>query len=279
MAERAQTVRHRPALLRALGPRDPPDEIEVEGRTHVLRRVMKHDSWAATAIYGDRSGRNIVAKFNRIEPVFIPPMRWVGRVLARRERAFLRRLAHLAQVPDELGPVTVGGKPLRHALARTYIEGSPFTDASKVDAAFFEQLRGLLDAIHAAGVAYVDLHKRENVLIDLNGRPHLVDFQVSFAARGIMARTLLRHLQEMDGYHLRKHHARTLPATLSPEMLESYLTPPAFIQAHRRVAAPLRTLRRRLLTWMKVRDRTGKAESELEPEDAFRREPEPPGAA
>lgn len=268
-------VRKRPALLRALGRREPPDAVVVCERPHRLERVLKHDLWAATAIYRDAEGGRIIAKFGRVQPAFGVPLGWVGRAMAAREVRFLRRLDHLDAVPKDLGPVTADGRRLRNAIARAYVPGEPFTDDSRVGAAFFVDLRGLLDALHATGMAYVDLHKRENIVIDPAGRPHLVDFQVSFAAgagwRGALARPILRRLQEMDDYHWRKHYARCLPETLSDAERARYLTPPGFVRSHRRIAAPLRQLRRRLLVWLKVRDHTGEARSELEPEDAFRR--------
>jgi hypothetical protein len=79
------------------------------------------------------------------------------------------------------------------------------------------QLRYVLDAIHACDMAYVDLHKRENIIVGRDGGPHLVDFQVSFGAwphwpgNGRLVHLVVRQLQEMDDCHYRKHYARCLP--------------------------------------------------------------------
>jgi hypothetical protein len=259
-------------VLRALGNAEPPDRVEVGGAGYRIESVLKHDSWAATALYAGPRGERIICKFNRVQPAFGLPMAWLGRILARREAGFLRRLAHLELVPDDLGPVTVDGRPLTGALARRYVDGEAFRDSAQVDAAFFAELRRLLDAIHSSGVAYVDLHKRENIIVGRDGRPHLVDFQVSLGAwhRRPGNGRLVRTLQEMDDYHYRKHYARCLPDTLTPEELRRYLAPPRFVRAHRTLAVPLRSLRRWLLVLLKVRDRSGQAGSELEPEDALR---------
>jgi hypothetical protein len=265
-------VRRRPAVLRALGDAEPPGSVRVGGSDHRIETVLKHDSWAATALYAGPRGERIICKFNRVQPAFGMPMAWLGRMLARREAGFLRRLAHLELIPDELGPVTVEGHRLASAVARRHVAGEAFRDGTPVQVAFFVELRRLLDAIHASGMAYVDLHKRENIIVDRDGRPHLVDFQVSLGAghRWPGNRWLVRKLQEMDDYHYRKHYARCLPETLTPEELRRHLEPPGFIRAHRSVAVPLRRLRRRLLVLLKVRDRSGQARSELEPEDALR---------
>jgi len=270
------SVRSRPALFRALGHAEPPPEIEVGNRVFRLVEVFKHDSWAATALYGDASGKHITCKFNRQQSVLGLPMRWLGRILARREAAFLRRLAPLPQVPNEAGPVLVAGRQLPHAVARDFVAGQPFRKRSQVTPAFFTSLERLMADVHAAGMAYVDLHKRENIIVDEAGKPHLIDFQVSFGltdrwpGNGRLARAILRNLQEMDTYHLRKHVTRCFPDLMTAKEKAHGLHRPGLIGAHRRVAVPLRNLRRRFLTAIGVRDATGAAGSEHEPEAAFR---------
>ena len=203
-------------------------------------------------------------------------MAWLGRALAAREAGFLRRLAHIELIPNDLGSVTADGRELRHAVARTYVDGEPFQVPAQVNSTFFAELRQLLDAIHACDMAYVDLHKRENIIVDRDGRPHLVDFQASLGAwpgwpgNGRLVHIMIRKLQEMDDFCYRKHYARCLPETLTEEELQRYLEPPGFVRVHRKIAVPLRGLRRWLLVLLKVRDRSGDARSELEPEDAFR---------
>lgn len=266
------SVRKRPKWLRALGDSDPPALVSVGGREYGLDLAVKHDSWAATAIYADAAGQRITCKFNRQSAFFIVPLAWVGRWLARREAGYLRRFASIDLIPDDRGPVSVDGRVLNYAVGRVFIEGEAFRAGSVVDAAFFEDLRRTLDAVHALGVAYVDLHKRENIIIGNDGRPYLIDFQVSFGSPerdGPVRRWFVRQLQEMDDYHYRKHYARCLPHLLTAEQLAIYTRPPALVRAHRKVGVPLRSLRRWLLSRLKVRDRSGIATSELEPEAAF----------
>ena len=164
-------VSKRPALFRALGKSEPPPRVTVLGGDYALLTILKHDSWAATAIYGCAGGARIICKFNRLQPAFIIPLGWLGKILARREAGFMRRLAHLDRVPRDKGAVSAGGRILPNAIARSYIEGEPFHGASIVDAAFFADLRRTLDALHASGMAYVDLHKRENIIIDFAAIP------------------------------------------------------------------------------------------------------------
>jgi len=269
-------VRKRPAWLRALGDNDPPAEITVEGRVYRRANILKHDSWAATALYSDDAGERIICKFNRVQSVAGVPLAWIGRALARREAGFLRRLADIELVPKGLDGVVVAGQRLPNAVARRYIEGEPFRTKEQVSPQFFEELRDLLAKVHATGMAYVDLHKRENIIVDRGGHPHLIDFQVcvglsqSWPGNSRLARYFVRKMQEIDTYHFKKHVVRTLPQMLSAEERADYEKLPPLIRAHRKIAVPLRTLRRRLLVSLRVRDAEGRATSEFEPEDAYR---------
>lgn len=270
-------VRPRPPLFRALGAQNPPAIVEVGGVTYSLVTVFKHDSWAATALY-EADGRRVTCKFNRTQSVYGLPMRWLGRALARREADFLDRLADVAQVPDGLGPVRVDGRIAENAIARAFVEGEPWRDREGLAPDFMHQISQLLAELHRRGIAYVDLHKRENVVVDRHGRPHLIDFQVSLAVGDRFPRSsrafgwLVALMQETDVYHLRKHHVRLFPEEFTPEELETYAQPPRIIGAHRRIARPLRHLRRRFLTVLGIRDGSGMAESEHEPEAAFRKD-------
>lgn len=274
MGSKGEGVRPRPPLFRALGRAEPPATIVVGGRRYALESTYKHDSWAATALY-ESDGTRVIAKFNRVQPIGPIPMRWLGRTLARREAAFLDRLADVALVPANLGRVSADGMRLDNAVARAFVEGEPWRDRGQIEEGFFEDLRAIVAALHARDMAYVDLHKRENVIVGPGQRPWLIDFQVSFGVSkgaGRIARAILRRLQEMDDYHVRKHYARLFPEKLTSQEREAYLTPPGSIALHRRIAKPIRRWRRALLVRLGIRDRTGMAASEHEPEIAFRAE-------
>lgn len=269
------SVRPRPALLRALGPCDPPHLIHIAGVRYERVGIFKHDSWAATAHYRGPQG-DVVCKFNRVQGILGVPMAWLGRLLARREAAALRRLAGVPGIPAESGPVIVDGAPLANAVAHEYVPGQPLSARDKPAPAFFADLAKLLRAVHQCGMAYVDLHKRENILVGTDGRPWLIDFQVCFHARPAflrrhaVVRALLHGLQQGDRYHFAKHVHKHQPelAGQLPECAER----PAWINAHRVIAQPLRRLRRQLLTLLGVRAGKGRATSEAFAEDAVRRD-------
>lgn len=287
MAKRVATsvVRPRPPFLRALGRREPPEQVLVDGQPYGLERVFKHDSWAATALYSPQLPGllPVVCKFNRQASVFGLPLAWVGPILARREAAFLARLAPSGGVPMPRGPLRdTQGRFLRHAVAHDFVEGEPLSRRSVLNDGFFPALQRLLAAMHAQGVAYVDLHKMENVLLGLDGQPWLIDFQVSFA---LPARQPWRSvlgpcfglLRSGDTYHLMKHWIRLKPEQcgLGPEDLDRFR--PRWIRWHRRIGVPLRSLRRNLLVRLGVRAPGGHVQSERFVEEGIRQRNIDPG--
>ena len=268
-----RAARPRPPLFRALGADDPPAEVTVGDRTYSRSEIYKHDSWAATAVYADDSGERIVCKFNRVKSVCGIPMAWLGRRLAAREAAALTRLSDLPLFPRALGPVFAGGRRQWNAVARSYIAGHPLGASERVGSRFFAELRASLLAMHARGIAYVDLHKRENVIVGDDGRPYLVDFQICFDAASPRARNLpgarwaFERFCDADLYHLGKHVLRSDPhaSVASPPI-------PGWLRLHRTVAVPFRQLRRRLLVAAGIRKGRGRAVTEVFAEDAVRRE-------
>lgn len=270
-ADRA--ARPRPPLFRALGADDPPAEVTVAGRAFTREDIYKHDSWAATAVYADASGERIVCKFNRVQSVCGVPMRWLGNRLAAREERALTRLADLPLFPRAMGPVYANGKLVRNAVARSFIAGHPLASDERVGPNFFTELKASLVAMHERGIAYVDLHKRENVIVGDDGHPYLVDFQICFdvthpRVKWIYgARWTFEQLCLADLYHLGKHVRRSDPLApvTTPEI-------PAWIRVHRLIAVPWRQLRRRFLVARGIRVGRGAASSEVFAEDAIRRE-------
>ena len=273
-AEISKSVR-RPSVLRALGPCDPPSCVEIAGTSFERTEIVKHDSWAATAFY-EADGRRIVCKFHRWQPILGIPMSWLGRFLASHERGVYRRLHGIENIPAELGDVTVVGKRQPNAVAHEFIPGHTLGDNERADAAFFDQIETLLRRIHERGVAYVDTHKCENILVGDDGKPYLFDFQISFAlpqtwlVRLTPLPWLLRMLQGTDEYCLFKHRVvRCRDLVINWREMDRLR--PWWIRAHRALAEPLRNARRRFLVLIGVRKGTGRAESEAAPEVAFRR--------
>ena len=268
----AKSVKIRPALFRALGKSEAPETVEVGGTTYQRKHLFKHDSWAATAHYGAADGREIVCKFNRRQSILGFPMGWLGRLLASHEAHLLKMLADLPNVPPESGAVIVDGKIQKNAVAHAFIPGQPLRKEDKPGPEFFKQLEATLNEMHRRGIAYVDLHKRENILVGDDGKPYMIDFQIGQALPkwGPLG-FVLGILQQSDAYHLRKHILHFQPDYFGNVSEEEALKRPLWIRMHRMVAVPFRTLRRRLLVLFGVRTGHGAAETEVFPEEGIRK--------
>ena len=266
-----RVARPRPPLFRALGAADAPAEVVVDGNRYRQIELFKHDSWAATALYAGPAGR-IVCKFNRVQSVCGLPMKWLGRRLAEREHRAYRAWPGCRKSRRRSARFTLmaGGSATRWRGPSS--RGIRWGRTSTSIGIFSPLSRPLLCAMHRRGIAYVDLHKRENIIVGDDGRPYLVDFQISFDAThprlNWVPRFLFDQLCIGDLYHLEKHvrHARDSAAKYEPPEI------PAWLRLHRLVAVPFRQLRRRLLVARGIRTGRGAVASEVFAEDAVRRE-------
>jgi len=239
----AQTI---PPSLTALGRRVLPERIDVNGRTYDRRTVFKNDFFAVTALYEGEAGK-VILKVHRQASFLLVPLRWVGRLLAARESACLERLRGVEGIPSLLGRWGPTG------IVREFIEGHPLHRGERVADDFHARLRALVEAMHARGLAYVDLEKAENVLVGDDGLPYLFDFQIawnwpaSWGGELWPVRRLRAWFQRGDLYHLGKLHRRTRPDQLSGEALAATYRRPRFVRVYRFLTWPFLWLRRRAL--------------------------------
>lgn len=244
--------KRQPAWLRALGRSDLPEQVEFGGFVYRRVQVFKHDFFAATGMYQGDGGK-IVLKMGRQAWLLALPMAWIGRFLAHREVRLLSKAAGIEGVPRLVGRWS------RTGFAHDYVEGRPLQKEDRPGDDFFPSLERLLDELHARDLAYVDLEKRENILLGEDGRPHLIDFQISydlsrFGRRFWPARAMLRMLQRSDRYHLLKHWRRLRPDQLTEAQWREAKRPPFWISWHRRIFRPMTVLRRHVLVWLGGRE-------------------------
>ncbi|MCA9269232.1 MAG: hypothetical protein KDA41_12210, partial [Planctomycetales bacterium] len=252
---------------------DPPQSILVDGKTYQRAEIYKHDSWAATSLYA-AGDEKLIVKFQR-QRVFlnIGLPGWFGPMVARRESWFLRALSDVDGVPRLAGDVLVDGRRADNAVARRFIPGRPLRHDMRVGRRFIEDLRGVLAEMHARGIAYVDLHKRENIIVGDDGQPYYIDFQLSMRLPNVWPLSLAtRFLQRSDDYHLDKHVMKLRPDLLAEDGADIAARRPWWIKLHRMVGVPLRTLRRKLLVALGVRQGAGRAATEQFVEEALREE-------
>lgn len=236
--------------MRALGKRDLPPTFTIGGTTYRHELTVKHDFWAVTGFYLSDTGERVVLKMSRVEEFAGMPLLWIGKWLCARERRFYTRLGDLPNVPRLLGMVGQTG------FVHAFVEGKPLSKDRPIPNGFFKQLVDLLDELHRRNIAYVDTNKPENILLGSDGRPHLIDFQISYDMHELgnwwLNRRVLRLLQREDGYHILKHKRKLRPDEMSPSELEAADRVSWPIRLHRFVTRPYFLLRRR--TFKRLRD-------------------------
>lgn len=225
-----------------------PARVRCAGRGFEHVRTFKHDFFAATGLYRDAaSGELAVLKLNRRADAFTIPLGWIGRLLASREHHFYAALQDLPSVPRLIGRVGP------HGLLHAYVPGRPLGRDDQVNDAFFDQLADALAEIHRRGMAYVDLNKRQNILLGDDGRAYLIDFQISLHlppsrwGRLPGLRWALGRFQQADRYHMLKHKRRLRPDLLSDAERSVLERLSIWIRLHRAIARPLTRVRRRAL--------------------------------
>lgn len=175
---------------------------------------------------------------------------WLGKWICRREQRFYRKLADLPGIPKVLGNVGPTGFVLE------YVAGHPLSRDTPVPDGFFSELQGLMIELHRRNLAYVDTNKRQNILVGDDGRPHLVDFQISWDLEEFgdwwLNRAVLAHLQQEDLYHILKHKRRLRPDEMSPRERELAQRRSMLLRIHRFILWPYFRLRRR--TFQRLRD-------------------------
>lgn len=184
--------------------------LRFRGAEYRALRVLKEDRYARSTLLEGPRGRRFVLKESllRLPPgVRVAPL---ASLLARHEAGLYAKLRGVRGIPRLVG------RPRPDAFLREYVEGRTVRETARPPDGFFAALEALLLAVHARGVAYVDLAKEENVLVGEDGRPWLIDFQVSLDAAGPL-RALVPRFQREDLYHLSKMRLRRRPDEATAE--------------------------------------------------------------
>ncbi len=224
-----------------------PERVTCDQVVYQHVKTFKHDFFAATGIYRGPEGLAVL-KMGRRTSAWTIPLDWIGQFLVAREVHMYNRLADLPGVPRMLGVV---GR--NRGFLHDFVPGHPLGRDERVTDTFFDELRAMLDTLQQRGMAYVDLNKRQNVLVGDDRRPYLIDFQISLdlprsgLSRNAPAQWLLRRFQAADDYHFLKHKRRLRPDLLTDQEKQAGERLGFWIRLHRFVARPLTMLRRRTL--------------------------------
>jgi serine/threonine protein kinase len=137
-----------------------------------------------------------------------------------------------------------------------YIEGQSLSDKPVLPADFFDKLLAALYEVHARNLVHFDLYKPGNLLVDTEGRPHILDFQISWhiGDRFLLSRRLSsglrRWLQSYDLYHIYKHKRRFQPWLLTEAEARLSRNHSLPLEIQRTIAKPYKRVRRTGLRWL-----------------------------
>ena len=222
-----------------------PQEINCGGKSWQLETILKHDFFACTGRYHRaQTDEQLVLKISRLQSFLGIPCAWFGRFLRNREVKILKQLEDINQFPNV---IKLYG---RSGVVYRYIKGKTLDEDPSVPDDFFDQLRALLETIHQRNICYMDLNKRGNILIGQDGRPYVIDFQISLLLPAKWCNCLRNAFQKEDLYHLLKHKRKFRPDLLNEQEYALAKRPSFLIRIHRAIAFPFQKLRRSILRLM-----------------------------
>lgn len=170
-----------------------------------------------------------------------PLVRWFARRLLAREAAALALLEAVPQTPDVV-------ELSRDRLVRSWIDGQPLQIARCRNPEYYRDAMRLLRTIHTAGVVHNDLAKEPNLLVDADGRPAIIDFQIALFPKH--RHRLFRLLGREDVRHLLKHKRTYCPQLLTTRERNILATPSVLSRSMRRFVKPVYYfVTRRILGW------------------------------
>jgi hypothetical protein len=229
-----------------------PDSFTLDGIEWRLEKHLKADFFASTGRYAAPDGRRACYKHFHTERYLIFPLGWAGRFMCRREMSFYRQLSGVEGIPALLGQAD------ESTLVHQWVDGADLLDRrGNVPDDFFDRLEKLTAELHARGVAYVDMNKPDNVIVGDDGRPYLVDFQISFRrprqSWRLLSRWLFHILSREDRYHVRKLKRKMRPDLMTDEERAASYRRSFLLNIHRKFAHPFQRVRRWVLTRLGAR--------------------------
>lgn len=240
---------------------DLPATVTMAGHSYRRVQTFKYDFFAGTGVYElvdapdaapSNLPRQVVVKIYRVRRFFGLPMAWIGRLSVRHEARLYQMLHDIPGIPHFEGFVG------RTGFAHEYIRGRKLERKDVPNDTFFDNLKILLEAVHARNVSYVDLHKLGNIILGDDGKPYLIDFQISFAPRfrwpGVawVSRKILRQLQAEDWYHYAKHKRRLRKDLTTPEDHALSYNPSLPNRLHRQLSKPYFWIRHHVMRLLKL---------------------------
>jgi RIO-like serine/threonine protein kinase len=167
-----------------------------------VSKLLKKDVFGRISLVRSETGP-LVRRDTRDAPVAV---RWLARRLLAQEARALVVLEDLEGIPTLIRSDTA-------ALDRSYIDGVPMQVGRPENIEYFQEAAKILRRMHRLGVVHNDLAKEPNFLLTSDGKPAIIDFQLSWYTRerGPVFRALARE----DIRHLLKHKRTYCPDRLT----------------------------------------------------------------
>ena len=161
------------------------------------------------------------------------------RWLAYREARQLRAAEGIPGIPRVLS------RPAPNVYIREYLPGVALPRSPAPAPEFFDRLKEIVLALHARGITHNDLHKEANVIVMPDGRPGLLDFQLSLTLPRDSG--LFRLLARFDLYHVAKNRLHRTGIAPTGEEQRLFMETKRLRRIHRTLAKkPMNLLTRRL---------------------------------
>ena len=165
-------------------------------------KLLKKDVFGRVSLIHSEAGP-LIRRDAREAPIAV---RWIARHLLAREARALAVLEELENIPTLV-------RADRNTLERSYVDGAPMQEGRPADIDYFHKAARVVRRMHRLGVVHNDLAKEPNFLLTTDGKPVIIDFQLSWFAprRGYLFRILARE----DIRHLLKHKRTYCPDRLT----------------------------------------------------------------
>ncbi|MFW5866368.1 MAG: hypothetical protein ACOCX2_01040 [Armatimonadota bacterium] len=142
----------------------------------------------------------------------------LGAFLAMREAAALRKAEGLPGVPRFLALARPWMLVTEHVDARQVTDLDEEERERLLTPAFFERMTGLVAQLHGRGIAHGDLEKLDNILVDADGAPAVVDFAAAImSGMNPLSALALPYVEENDRRAVYKLKSRLAPDLLTEE--------------------------------------------------------------
>ncbi len=144
----------------------------------------------------------------------IPGLRRIEWGILKREAKILQKLSDIPQIPRFLGFTGQYGFAMEWREGRSLREINP----GSLPAVFFQTLEATVKKIHQRGIVHSDLKRKENILVDPNNLPVLLDFGASFVKKSgwrLFNNWLYRQFRQIDLNAVAKYKVRYAPSLLT----------------------------------------------------------------